>query len=207
MAEDRTPAGRRSEAPGSNRASDPTPAQPETRHLLTRRWGEFVLLEEIGQGSFGTVYQAHDPRLDREVAVKLLRSSPADDQLASMLLHEGRTLARVRHPNVIAVYGAGEYDGQIGLCMELVRGVTLEQMLGAHGPFGAGEAAVGVLFFGARVANAASHLGAAWIAKRIGLVNTMVFTHIPSSLLLLTEATMVQLPDKHKEERAEPDLG
>jgi MFS family permease len=52
--------------------------------------------------------------------------------------------------------------------------------------FGAGEAAVGLLFFGARIANAASHLGAAWLAQRIGLVNTMVFTHIPSSLLLLT---------------------
>lgn len=52
--------------------------------------------------------------------------------------------------------------------------------------FGAGEVAVGLLFFGARLANAASHLGAAWLAKRIGLVNTMVFTHIPSSLLLVT---------------------
>jgi predicted MFS family arabinose efflux permease len=52
--------------------------------------------------------------------------------------------------------------------------------------FGVGEAAVGALFFGARVANALSHLGAAWIAARIGLVNTMVFTHIPSSLLLVT---------------------
>jgi len=46
--------------------------------------------------------------------------------------------------------------------------------------------AIGVLFFGARVLNAFSHLGAAWLARRIGLVNTMVFTHIPSSLLLCT---------------------
>lgn len=52
--------------------------------------------------------------------------------------------------------------------------------------FGAGETAVGLLFFGARVANMGSHLAAAWLARRIGLVNTMVFTHIPSSLLLLT---------------------
>jgi len=52
--------------------------------------------------------------------------------------------------------------------------------------FGVGAAAVGLLFFGARIANAGSHLGAAWLAKRIGLVNTMVFTHIPSSLLLVT---------------------
>jgi MFS family permease len=54
--------------------------------------------------------------------------------------------------------------------------------------FGVSEAVLGPLFFGARVFNAASHLGAAWLARRIGLVNTMVFTHIPSSLLLVTVA-------------------
>ena len=52
--------------------------------------------------------------------------------------------------------------------------------------FGVGEAEIGALFFGARLLNAVSHVGAAWLARRIGLVNTMVFTHIPSSLLLLT---------------------
>jgi MFS family permease len=52
--------------------------------------------------------------------------------------------------------------------------------------FGVEEGGLGVLFFFARAANAVSHAGAAWLAKRIGLVNTMVFTHIPSSLLLLT---------------------
>ena len=54
--------------------------------------------------------------------------------------------------------------------------------------FGVGEGVLGPLFFGARLLNAASHLGAAWLARRIGLVNTMVFTHIPSSLLLVTVA-------------------
>lgn len=52
--------------------------------------------------------------------------------------------------------------------------------------FGASATTIGLLFFGARLMNAISHLGAAWLAARIGLVNTMVFTHIPSSLLLLT---------------------
>ena len=54
--------------------------------------------------------------------------------------------------------------------------------------FGASEPAIAVLFFGARLLNAGSHLGAAWLAKRIGLVNTMVFTHIPSSVLLVSVA-------------------
>ena len=51
--------------------------------------------------------------------------------------------------------------------------------------FGVQEGELGILFFLARIANATSHLGAAWLAVRIGLVNTMVFTHIPSSLLLM----------------------
>jgi MFS family permease len=55
-----------------------------------------------------------------------------------------------------------------------------------HQRFGVDAGSLGLLFFGARVLNALSHFGAAWLAKRIGLVNTMVFTHIPSSLLLAT---------------------
>jgi serine/threonine protein kinase/tetratricopeptide (TPR) repeat protein len=107
------------------------------------RWGELILMEEVGQGSFGTVYRAHDPQLDRLVAVKLLRpTSSSDEQLASRLLHEGRTLAQVRHPNVVTVYGAGDHEGRVGLWMEFVRGLTLEQMLARHGRFSAGEAGV-----------------------------------------------------------------
>ena len=60
--------------------------------------------------------------------------------------------------------------------------------------FGAGIEAIGVLFFVARIANALSHFAAAWLARRIGLVNTMVFTHIPSSLLLLTVPFMPTFP-------------
>jgi len=63
-----------------------------------------------------------------------------------------------------------------------------------HERFGAGPGMVGLLFFVARMANAASHLGAAWLSRRIGLVNTMVFTHIPSSLLLVTVAFAPSFP-------------
>jgi MFS family permease len=60
--------------------------------------------------------------------------------------------------------------------------------------FGVGIETIGVLFFVARIANALSHFAAAWLARRIGLVNTMVFTHIPSSLLLLTVPFMPTFP-------------
>lgn len=60
--------------------------------------------------------------------------------------------------------------------------------------FGTSEAVLGMLFFAARAANAGSHLAASWLAHRIGLVNTMVFTHIPSSLLLATVAFAPNFP-------------
>ena len=60
--------------------------------------------------------------------------------------------------------------------------------------FGVEEGVVGALFFGARIINSLSHLAAAWLARRIGLVNTMVFTHVPSSLLLVTVAIAPSFP-------------
>jgi MFS family permease len=60
--------------------------------------------------------------------------------------------------------------------------------------FGVDELTVGLLFAAARVMNAGSHLAAAWLARRIGLVNTMVFTHIPSSVLLVTVAIAPSFP-------------
>jgi MFS family permease len=60
--------------------------------------------------------------------------------------------------------------------------------------FGAGEELLGPIFFGARVANAASHLVAAWLARKIGLLNTMVFTHLPSSIFLIAVPFAPSLP-------------
>jgi serine/threonine protein kinase/tetratricopeptide (TPR) repeat protein len=128
------------EAPPSASA----PGEP-SNHTPTDlgRWGDLILIEEVGRGSFGTVYRAHDPQLDRPVAVKLLRSKlSADEQLKTRLLHEGRTLASVHHANVVTVYGAGEHEGRLGLWMEFIRGLTLERMLKSHGPFSAGEAGI-----------------------------------------------------------------
>ncbi len=93
-------------------------------------WSHLRLVERIGRGAFGEVYRAWDTRLDREVALKLL---PADrssgERAASAIIHEGRLLARVRHPNVVTIHGAEQIGDQIGLWMEFVRGHTLEQIL------------------------------------------------------------------------------
>ena len=113
---------------------------PSTRPL--DHWGHLELIEQIGQGSFGNVYRARDTRLDRDVALKLLRKGRQTSELAEKILHEGRILARVRHRNVVTVFGAEERDGRVGLWMEYIRGRTLEQLLRSTGPFGAREAAL-----------------------------------------------------------------
>jgi TolB-like protein/Tfp pilus assembly protein PilF len=106
-------------------------------------WGHLVLLERLGGGTFGEVFRAWDPQLEREVALKLLRGeTSADDPRSSRIAREGRMLARLRHPNVIAVHGAVVNNGRIGLWMELVRGATLEQLVQQRGPFSAREAAL-----------------------------------------------------------------
>ena len=99
-------------------------------HRGPDHWGHLRLLERIGSGTFGDVYRAWDPRLDREVALKLLPADrPSRDDDASLVIHEGRLLARVRHPNVVTIHGAEHIDDHVGLWMEFVRGRTLEDSL------------------------------------------------------------------------------
>jgi tRNA A-37 threonylcarbamoyl transferase component Bud32/tetratricopeptide (TPR) repeat protein len=106
-------------------------------------WGGLQIRERISAGAFGTVYRAWDNALEREVALKLYPARAADGS-RSKVVEEGRLLARLRHENIAAVYGAGVDQGFVGLWMELVRGQTLEEILAANGPLSAREAALAV---------------------------------------------------------------
>ena len=106
-------------------------------------WGSLKLIQRVGQGSFGEVYRAFDTTLEREVALKLLLPSGQDKASeAKSLLREARALARVRHPNVVPVYGVDSHDGRVGFWSDFVHGKTLSALLAAEGPFGAREAAL-----------------------------------------------------------------
>jgi serine/threonine protein kinase/tetratricopeptide (TPR) repeat protein len=108
-------------------------------------WGHLSIASRLASGAFGQIYRAHDSQLNRSVALKLLRSDITLFRPVDRLLGEARTLAQVRHPNVVTVHGADVRDGRAGLWMELVDGQTLEAWLSAHGPLGAGEAtAIGI---------------------------------------------------------------
>jgi serine/threonine-protein kinase len=107
-----------------------------------RMWAHFLILGRLGSGSYGDVYRAYDTTLQSEVALKLMRDEGGMPMNGSRALREARYLARVRHPNVVTVYGAAQCDGRVGLWMELVRGTTLEETLQRHGTFGAREASL-----------------------------------------------------------------
>jgi serine/threonine-protein kinase len=115
--------------------------QPAADERVGKNWGALHIKERIGGGTFGAVYRAHDPRLARDVALKLLHYDASRDR-ASAAIEEGRLLARVRDPHVITVYGADRHEGTVGVWMELISGRTLEDVLRNDGPFGAREAAL-----------------------------------------------------------------
>ena len=120
------------------------PGDPDTPPNLIpdrARWGHLDLLNIVGRGSYGTVYRAWDTRLERLVALKLFHGASNPEAV----MQEGRMLARMRHENVVTVYGADVSDGVAGIWMELVHGRTLEAIVRKDGPMSARDAAaVGV---------------------------------------------------------------
>jgi len=115
---------------GSGASATPgEPASSWTNIGLPSRVGRYVVLEQIGAGGMGIVCSGYDPRLQRTVAVKLLRPSLHDPEAASRLLREARALACLSHPNVVAVFECGALDDREGtyLVMEMVEGETLRR--------------------------------------------------------------------------------
>jgi tetratricopeptide (TPR) repeat protein/predicted Ser/Thr protein kinase len=95
--------------------------------------GRYVVLDHIGAGGMGVVYAAYDPELDRRVALKLLRPDRFSSDAGRLrLLREAQALARLTHPNVVAVYDAGTFGDRVFVAMELVEGETLRQWLRAE---------------------------------------------------------------------------
>jgi serine/threonine protein kinase len=97
------------------------------------RFGRYELRERLGAGGMGVVHAAWDPELDRRVAIKFIRRDKAvsSELLARRLRREAQAMARLRHPNVVAVYDVGESDGQVFVAMEYVDGISLRKWLRA----------------------------------------------------------------------------
>jgi eukaryotic-like serine/threonine-protein kinase len=113
-----------------------SPADPSAPPLT---WGTLTVLEPIGRGAFAQVYRARD-NLQREVALKLFPTGRDSDDICSRVLREGSLLAKVKHRNVVVVFGVDIIDRFVGLWMEFISGRTMEQELRSRGTLGAEEA-------------------------------------------------------------------
>ena len=100
--------------------------------------GPYQILEKLGAGGMGEVFLGHDPRLERRVALKCLRSSIDSPEGHTRVLREARAVARLTHPHIAGVYDVLEQDGRAFIVMEYVEGVSLAAHL-AGGPLPAAE--------------------------------------------------------------------
>ncbi len=90
------------------------------------RLGPFDILKKLGSGGMGEVYRAHDTRLERDVAIKVLPAPLAQDPLALARFHrEAKAVAALSHPNILTVFDIGNEQGTIYVVMELLEGQTL----------------------------------------------------------------------------------
>jgi len=134
-------------APGAPGATDgpgapePTPPAGASRHTphqapsleeLAPRFPQLEILSVLGQGGMGTVYKARQRGLDRLVALKIMPVAAAQDPAwPQRFAREARALARLSHPNIVAVYDSGEADGLYFFAMEFVDGANLRQVIRA----------------------------------------------------------------------------
>jgi len=96
--------------------------------------GRFELRRKLGQGAQSTVWLAHDPRMERDVAIKVLRPvTGADQQAIGQWLQEARSVGRVKHANIVPVYEADTEGAYAFLVFEYVAGDTLAQLLSRKG--------------------------------------------------------------------------
>ncbi len=103
------------------------------------RIGWYQITGKLGEGGMGVVYRAEDTRLNRPVALKVIRATPEEHALRKRFLREGQSAARVNHPNICLLYDIGEEQGRPYMVMELLEGESLAERL-TRGPLALPEA-------------------------------------------------------------------
>jgi serine/threonine protein kinase len=102
----------------------------------------FRIERTLGHGGMGIVYLAREVRLDRDVALKVIRTELAEDERFRARFHEeSRTAASIEHPNVVTIFGAGDRDGLVYVAMRYVPGRDLGRLISGRGPLPADQAA------------------------------------------------------------------
>ena len=94
------------------------------------KFGRYEILEEIGKGSMGVVYRAHDPQIDRIIALKVLRHDRVfSEDFVLRLFKEAKAIGRLSHPAIVTVYDVGEDKGTVYLAMEFLEGTSLDKII------------------------------------------------------------------------------
>jgi eukaryotic-like serine/threonine-protein kinase len=126
------------------------------------RIGPYVITSLLGAGGMGEVWRAHDSRLERDVALKVLPAAATTDETArTRLVREARLASKLNHPHICTVYEVGEADGQVFIAMELVEGLSLSARL-ADGPLPVDK----VLRYGEQMADALAHAHSRGVVHR-----------------------------------------
>jgi eukaryotic-like serine/threonine-protein kinase len=91
--------------------------------------GRYKVTERLGQGGMGSLYLAHDPVIDRMLAIKVLREGVDNEELRARFAREARAAGRLSHPHIVTIFDVGEFENQPFIAMEYVRGETLEALI------------------------------------------------------------------------------
>jgi len=92
--------------------------------------GRYKILGQLGQGAMAIVYKAHDPKIDRTLAIKVLRKEKCiDGEYRTRFLRESKAAGNLSHPNIVTIYDVGEYENQPYIAMELLPGTPLDVLM------------------------------------------------------------------------------
>ena len=171
--------------------SSAKPATPDPTEIADR----YVIEKKLGAGAFGTVYKARDKKLRRLVAIKTIRleglaaSSVALEDLLKRFEQEAEVAARVQHPNIVALWDIGTWEGLSYISMEFVDGVGLEKVIHASGKMAVERAAA----IGAQIAEALSVAHQAGVIHRdIKPANIMI---LPGDRVKVTDFGIAKVTD------------
>jgi serine/threonine-protein kinase len=119
-------------APGSESARRTAPAASPA---APRQVGRYQITERIGRGGMASVYRAHDPGIDRTIAIKFLHAAYCEEEeYRARFLREARAAGMLSHPNIVTVHDVGEIEGRPYMAMELIEGEPMNELMSRLGP-------------------------------------------------------------------------